>query len=33
VPQRWLLCYSEQRRPQAQRLVDNSWRQQSEAEA
>jgi transposase len=33
VPQRWVLCYSEHRRPQAQRLVNKHWLKQSEAEA
>jgi len=33
VPQRWVLCYSEHRRPQAQRLVNNHWLKQSAAEA
>jgi transposase len=33
VAQRWVLIYSEHRRPQAQRTVDKHWRQQSEAEA
>ena len=33
VPQRWLLVYSDHRRPQAQRLVDNAWLKQSAAEA
>jgi transposase len=33
VPQRWLLVYSDHRRPQAQRLVDKSWLKQSAAEA
>ena len=33
VPQRWLLVYSDHRRPQAQRLVDKHWLKQSTAEA
>jgi hypothetical protein len=33
VPQRWVLCYSEQRRPQAPRLVNQHWRKPSAAEA
>jgi transposase len=33
VPQRWLLVYSEHRRPQAQRMVDKYWRKQRAAEA
>jgi transposase len=33
VAQRWMLCYSAQRRPQARRSVDKHWRKQSEAEA
>jgi transposase len=33
VPQRWMLVYSEHRRPQAQRMVDKYWLKQSEAEA
>jgi transposase len=33
VPQRWLLVYSDHRRPQAQRLVDKAWLKQSAAEA
>jgi transposase len=33
VAQRWMLCYSAQRRPQAQRSVDKRWRKQSETEA
>jgi transposase len=33
VPQRWMLCDSAQRRPQAQHSVDQPWRQQSEAAA
>jgi transposase len=32
VAQRWILCYSAHRRPQAQRSVDKHWLQQSEAE-
>jgi transposase len=32
VPQRWVLIYSEHRRPQAQRTVDKHWLKQSEAE-
>jgi transposase len=32
VAQRWLVIYSEHRRPQAQRTVDKAWRTQSEAE-
>src|SRR5215470_14998876 len=30
VVQRWLLFYSEQCQPQAQRIVDKQWRQQSD---
>ena len=30
VAQRWVLLYSEQRQPQAQRTVDKQWRQQSD---
>ena len=30
--QRWVLLYSEQRQPQAQRTVDRQWRQQSDQE-
>jgi len=30
VAQRWVLIYSEQRQPQAQRTVDKRWRKQSE---
>jgi transposase len=33
VAQRWVLLYSEQRQPQAQRTVDRQWRQQSDQEA
>jgi transposase len=33
VAQRWILCYSAQRRPQAQRSVGKHWLKQSEAEA
>jgi transposase len=33
VAQRWMLCSSAQRRPQAQRSVDKRWRKQSETEA
>jgi transposase len=33
VAQRWILCYSAQRRPQAQRSVDKHWLQQRVAEA
>jgi len=33
VPQRWMLCYSEHRRPQAQQSVDKRWCKQSEADA
>lgn len=33
VAQRWMLLYSEHRRPQVQRTVDKHWLQQSEAEA
>jgi transposase len=33
VPQRWLLCYSDQRRPQAQQSVDKRWCKQREADA
>ena len=33
VPQRWMLCSSEHRRPQAQQSVDKRWRTQSEADA
>jgi transposase len=33
VAQRWMLLYSEQRRPSAQRSVDKHWRKQSAAEA
>lgn len=33
VAQRWMLVYSAQRCPQAQRSVDKHWRRQSEAEA
>jgi hypothetical protein len=33
VPQRWMRCYSAQRRPQAQRRVDTYWRKRSAAEA
>jgi transposase len=29
VAQRWVLIYSEQRQPQAQRTVDTQWRRQS----
>jgi transposase len=32
VAQRWVVIYSEHRRPQAQRTVDKHWRRQSEAE-
>jgi transposase len=32
VAQRWMVIYSEHRRPQAQRTVDKHWRRQSEAE-
>jgi Transposase len=32
VAQRWVLIYSEQRQPQAQRTVDTQWRQQSDQE-
>ena len=32
VAQRWVLIYSEQRQPQAQRTVDKQWRQQSDQE-
>ena len=32
VAQRWVLIYSEQRQPQAQRTVDTQWRQQSDHE-
>jgi transposase len=32
VPQRWVLIYSEHRRPQAQGTVDKCWSKQSEAE-
>ena len=32
VAQRWVLIYSEQRQPQAQRTVDKQWRKQSEHE-
>jgi hypothetical protein len=32
VAQRWLLIYSEHRRPQAQRTVDTQWRTQSDHE-
>jgi transposase len=32
VPPRWVLIYSEHRRPQAQRMVDKHWLKQSEAE-
>jgi transposase len=30
VAQRWVLIYSEQRQPQAQRTVDKQWRKQSD---
>jgi len=33
VAQRWMLCASVPRRPQAQRSVDQYWRKQSEADA
>ena len=33
VAQRWVLMYSEQRQPQAQRTVDKQWRKQSEHES
>jgi transposase len=33
IPQRWMLCYSAHRRPQAQRSVDKHWLKQSEAAA
>jgi transposase len=33
VAQRWIILYSEHRRPQAQRTVDKSWDKQSAAEA
>jgi transposase len=32
VAQRWVLIYSEQRQPQAQRTVDKQWRKQSDQE-
>jgi len=32
VAQRWVLIYSEQRQPQAQRTVDKQWRRQSDHE-
>ena len=32
VAQRWVLIYSEQRQPQAQRTVDTQWRKQSDQE-
>jgi transposase len=32
VAQRWVLIYSEQRQPQAQRTVDTQWRRQSDHE-
>jgi transposase len=32
VAQRWVLIYSEQRQPQAQRTVDKQWRKQSDHE-
>jgi transposase len=32
VAQRWVLLYSEQRQPQAQRTVDKQWRKQSDQE-
>jgi transposase len=32
VTQRWVLIYSEQRQPQAQRTVDKQWRKQSDQE-
>jgi transposase len=32
VTQRWILIYSEQRQPQAQRTVDTQWRKQSDQE-
>jgi transposase len=32
VAQRWVLLYSEQRQPQAQRTVDTQWRKQSDQE-
>ena len=33
VAQRWILCYSAQRRPQAQRSVDKHWLKHSKADA
>ena len=32
MAQRWVLIYSEQRQPQAQRTVDKQWRKQSDQE-
>ena len=32
IAQRWVLIYSEQRQPQAQRTVDKQWRKQSDQE-